>query len=379
MTISCPSARCHASRSSISGRNRCAAQRRSCVGAHRRPRPRLPRARPGAGRRAPPSRRRGRRSPTATRSELGRASERGAANAPRPPTSARNGPSVSLRAIVPSKSNAATFTAAPATASSRHSGRRRNTARGTWRSADITIAQLRRRPHRVGARGRARRRSPSATASGSVASGAASIPSVIFVCTKPGRTTTTRTPAALEAVAEALAERVEPGLARPVDEVRSSGPARRRPTRARRSVPWPCRAHRLRQRHEHRDRAGEVGLDDADAPRAASRSARSWSPRTPNATSARSMSPNAAEHVVARTRRGCRGRARRTRCTRPSSRRAASELLGRGCERLGVPTREDDGPAPAPDQGAGGGERDVRAAAEDEGRLAPSRARRSCG
>ncbi len=106
---------------------------------------------------------------------------------------------------------------------------------------------------------RSRARGPrticSATASGVVAKGWASMPAVMRVCTKPGRTTMTRAPVPDQRVAQALGEGVETGLGRAVDVVGLAGPLgghrRQHDQRAVALGPEPLGHHQARRHRAH--------------------------------------------------------------------------------------------------------------------------------
>ena len=279
---------------------------------------------------------------------------------------------------VPSKSNAATVRRyrtrrrrSSPDARSRQMFRRRNTGRGRWRSPDITkrsaapapttVVLPRSRPRAIAVAhgfGRRRRAAP------------ASMPSVIFVCTKPG-------PHDHDAARRCRRGcRRGPGRtrrARPSTSRRRSstaGPARRRPTTAARACRGPAARSRCdeRDRDRHRRRCSSSRtISSAAGARRPRRGA--WSPSTPNATSTRSKSPNAVERRRRRTARASRSRSRRTRRCRPSARprprisaAAASSASG---SRAASTTRA----ARAGDQLRARRARDVGAAAEHEHRL----------
>ena len=267
--------------------NACRCQRRR----RRRPRPRRPSrsarsAREESDGGALPSRRPDRHDRGSWRPAGGRGRGRGreAGTADDPGEEGNQG--VALE-IVPSKSNAATRRVGPEPRSQGQPAEDRvgeGGAAPTSRSASAAAPT----------RSRVPRPSPVtialATCSGSVASGAASRPSVIFECTNPGRTTMTPDAGADEAVAQSLAERVEPRLARSVDEVRPAGPL----AGDRRQHDDACRdpgAAVPRVAGTSTDTAPVKLVSTMRSASAASLSARSWSPSTPKATITRSMSP----------------------------------------------------------------------------------------
>ena len=107
---------------------------------------------------------------------------------------------------------------------------------GAWRTPSAGAAGPRR--SRCRARGPASpaRRPPRASST----NGWASMPAVMRVWTKPGRTTMTRAAGADQGVGQALGERIEAGLGRSVHEVGLAGPLGRPPTRARRACRGPA-------------------------------------------------------------------------------------------------------------------------------------------
>ena len=123
------------------------------------------------------------------------------------------------------------------------SGIRRQTGPGRWRNTANTRrnapgTQIVRRP------ARSPLTTAAATASGVVAIGAGSRPAVIDEATKPGSHDEHARAAAGERVAEALGERVEAGLRRPVDEVRLADPLTG-DARQHDQAPWPCARSRF--------------------------------------------------------------------------------------------------------------------------------------
>ena len=209
----------------------------------------------------------------------------------------------------------------------------------------------------------------SATASGVVENGAGSIPSVIFVFTKPGRTIDHLHPGADEPVGEALgvARRARPWSSRrrrcrcrtrsPATDdsttisavalrLHAGGRSRRGPTPGRRSSRPPHRPRR-------RDRSSNV----------------SWSPSTPNAESTRSTSPCVLEHLADHLRVGGEVRGRRMPPPRPSAPRPVTLGDERSTDRPCRRTGEDDGPAAVGDQPTQRGRCDLGAATEHERRL----------
>ena len=253
----------------------------------------------------------------------------------------------------PGDARSGTARACRAGSSCRRSRRRRRSR--VSRSAIRRAGAGTPRPAGAGARssrsasraGPTRRRGPramprtiaSATASGVTESGAAFMPSVIFVCTNPGRTIMHVHAARRERRREALVVAVDAGLRRAVHEVRPAHAfARDRREQHERAV--ALRAQPFDERHRHRDRAGEVGLHDLErgrgdrARRAPGRPARRTRPargrsrrsdrtsrRTKPSCDAKSVASNAtASHLATRRPRA----ARRPRASHASGLRAAS-------------------------------------------------------
>ena len=268
------------------------------------------------------------------------------------------------RAMVPSKSNAATGARSRATPRvTEAGGGRRRGARGAGPTSRIaacagahTVSEPRPSPATIAA----------ATASGSVASGAGVEAVGHLRVDEPGPDDEDADAAALQAVAESLAERVEAGLARAVDEVRLPGPL----AGDRRQHDDPAvalAAHRLRQRDEHRHRTGVVGLDDPD--RLGARRSR----RRPGRRARRTR------RVRGRCRRSAR-RPTRTNAAWVSRARASnsthSTVVAPSASSSLAAGANDSGSRPASTTvrhrlrtSARGRERDVGAPAEDEGRL----------